>query len=258
MSSSEPDSVAVNRAVWTRSNAEYTDAQAAGAWARDDLLWGVWHRPESELRVLPDDVAGLDVIELGCGTAYMSAWFARHGARVVGVDPTPAQLETARRLQGETGIEFRLVEAPGEVVPLPDEPADLVVSEYGASIWAYPALWIPEAARMLRSRGLLVFLRGSTLAQVCAPDEGLVDTQLRRGYDELGRIDWQHDDGGIEYHQPPGELVDVLRGSGFELERLLELLAPADAADHPYYDFVPAAWARRWPAEELWVARRRR
>src|SRR6185312_7169696 len=148
MSSSEPDSVAVNRAVWTRSNAEYTDAQAAGAWARDDLLWGVWHRPESELRVLPDDVAGLDVIELGCGTAYMSAWFARHGARVVGVDPTPAQLETARRLQGETGIEFRLVEAPGEAVPLPDESADLVVSEYGASIWADPALWIPEAARM--------------------------------------------------------------------------------------------------------------
>ncbi len=42
------------------------------------------------------DVAGLDIVELGCGTAYFAAKLARRGARVVGVDPTPAQLETAR------------------------------------------------------------------------------------------------------------------------------------------------------------------
>ena len=57
------------------------------------------------------DVSGLDVVELGCGTAYFSAWLARRGARPVGVDITPAQLETARRLMAETGIEFPLVEA---------------------------------------------------------------------------------------------------------------------------------------------------
>ena len=62
--------------------------------------------PEREVGVL-GDVAGLDVIELGCGTAYFSAWLARQGARPVGVDVTPAQLETARRMQEETGSRSR-------------------------------------------------------------------------------------------------------------------------------------------------------
>src|SRR5437899_3332539 len=78
------------------------------------------------------DVSGLDVVELGCGTAYFSAWFAKRGARPVGVDPTPAQLASARRMQAETGIEFPLVQAPAERVPLPDASFDLAISEYGA------------------------------------------------------------------------------------------------------------------------------
>ena len=49
-------------------------------------------RPDSEVRVF-GDVAGLDVVELGCGTAYFSAWLVKRGARVVGVDPTPTQLD---------------------------------------------------------------------------------------------------------------------------------------------------------------------
>ena len=61
--------------------------------------------PETEIRML-GDVAGKDVVELGCGTAYVSAWLARRGARVTGVDLTAEQLETARRMQAEHGLEF--------------------------------------------------------------------------------------------------------------------------------------------------------
>ncbi|HEX7604645.1 MAG TPA: class I SAM-dependent methyltransferase, partial [Polyangiaceae bacterium] len=117
MSSPEPDSVGVNRAVWTRSNERWGDAKALDTWRAPEITWGNWAVPESELHALPDDLAGLDVAELGCGVAYFSAWLARRGARPVGVDPTPAQLETARRCQHETGIEFPLVEAYGEAVP---------------------------------------------------------------------------------------------------------------------------------------------
>ena len=113
------------------------------------------------------DVAGLDVVELGCGTAYFSAWLARRGARPVGVDVTPAQLDTARRMQEETGLVFPLVEANAEDVPLPDASFDLAVSEYGASLWCDPARWIPEAARLLRPGGRLVFLTNSMLATLC-------------------------------------------------------------------------------------------
>src|SRR5437764_1141525 len=83
--------------------------------------------------------------ELGCGTAYFSARLARLGARGVGVDVTPAQLETAQRMQEKFGLVFPLIEANAEAVPLPDASFDLVHSEYGASIWCDPYKWIPEA-----------------------------------------------------------------------------------------------------------------
>jgi ubiquinone/menaquinone biosynthesis C-methylase UbiE len=250
------DDTARNRAVWTQANAEYTDAQAREAWAQEEITWGVFAYAESEVRVLPD-VAGKDVVELGCGTAYISAWLARRGARVVGVDPTPAQLETARRCQLEFGLEFPLVEAGAEEVPLPDGSFDLAVSEYGASIWADPELWLVEAARLLRAGGDLVFLCNSPLSILCAPDEGATQERLLRPQFGMYRFEWPGADEGVEFHLPHGEMLRVLRKSGFDVLDLVELQAPEDATDHPYYDFVPAAWARRWPAEEIWKARRR-
>ena len=257
MSSSDPDYVAINRDVWTRSNAAYTDARALAAWQEEEITWGTWHVPESELRALPDDVAGLDVVELGCGTAYFSAWLARRGARPVGVDPTPAQLETARRCQGELGVEFPLVEAAAESVPLPDACADLVLSEYGASIWADPYRWISEAARLLRPGGWLVFLRNSTLSILCGPDEGHVEERLVRPQFGMYRFDWRGSDhGGIEFHLAHGDWIRLLLANGFQIENLIEIQAPADAVTHEYYEYVPAEWAKRWPSEEIWVARK--
>jgi SAM-dependent methyltransferase len=253
---SSSDSVEINRDVWTRSNEKYTDENAPAAWAQDEITWGTWHLPESQLCVLPD-VDGMDVVELGCGTAYFSAWLAKRGARPVGVDPTPAQLETARRMQAETGIEFPLVEAPAEFVPLPDSSFDLVLSEYGASIWADPYRWIPEAARLLRDDGWLVFLRNSTLAILCGPDIGQTEERLVRPQFGMYRFDWREDGGGIEFHLAHGDWIRLLRANGFEILDLIELQAPPDAETHEHYDYVTAEWARQWPAEEIWVARKR-
>jgi len=100
--------VARNRALWTIVNSEYTDGQADQAWAAAEITWGLFQVPERDLGVL-GDVAGLDVIELGCGTAYLSSWLARRGARPVGVDVTPAQLATAARCQERFGLAFPLV-----------------------------------------------------------------------------------------------------------------------------------------------------
>jgi SAM-dependent methyltransferase len=252
MSSPElPDYVPRNIAVWTKTNAEYTGPNARGSWAREDVSWGIFVIPESELGVL-GDVAGLDVVELGCGTAYFSAKLARLGARPVGVDPTPAQLATAREMQAEFGLDFPLIEAAAEAIPLPDASFDLALSEYGASIWADPYRWIPEAARLLRPGGRLIFLRNSTIVTLCQALDGATE-QLQRPLRELRRIEWP-DTGEVEFHLPIGELVDLLRQNGFQLDRLLELYAPEGAETHSYYDFVTGEWARQWPAEELWVA----
>jgi SAM-dependent methyltransferase len=241
--------------AWTRANADYTDARAEAAWAKDEVDWGVWHVPESELRALPD-VAGKEVVELGCGTAYLGAWLKKLGAtRVVGVDPTPAQLETARRCNQQFGLSLEFVEAFAEDVPLPDAAFDLAVSEYGASIWADPGRWIPEAARLLRPGGELVFLRNSTLAILCSPDEDLPATEtLQRPQFGMFRFQWP--DSGVEYHLPHGHWIRLLRANGFEILDLIEIQAPADAETHERYDYVTAEWARKWPAEEIWVARK--
>lgn len=75
--------------------------------------------------MLGGDVAGLDVVELGGGAAYWSAWFARRGARPAGVDLSEQQLATARELQAERGLDFALLHASAEAVPLPDASFDL-------------------------------------------------------------------------------------------------------------------------------------
>jgi SAM-dependent methyltransferase len=244
-----------NRGSWTEWAPEYAE-RAAAAWAEENITWGVWHAAESELRVLPE-LEGKDVVELGCGTAYISAWLARRGARVVGLDPTPAQLETARRMQQELELEFPLIEASAEDVPLPDASFDLVVSEYGASIWADPYRWIPEAARLLRPRGTLVFLVNGTIFMLCASDEEEPPgTELRRPYFGMHRFEWPDDD-SVDFHLGYGDWIRLLRSSGFELERLVEIQAPEDAEQHRFEALPTPEWARRWPSEEIWVARKR-
>jgi SAM-dependent methyltransferase len=218
----------------------------------------VWKVPEDELQVLPD-VRGLDVIELGCGTAYFGAWLKKRGARrVVGVDITPAQLATAREMDAKFGLGLELIEANAEDVPLPDASFDLAFSEYGASIWCDPYLWIPEAARLLRTGGEVVFMRNSTVQMLCSPDEGLTAERLVRPQKSMHRFDWTDEEEGAstEFHISGSEMFRLLRKSGFEIVDFRELFAPDNAVDHPYYKWVPAEWAKRWPAEEIWRARK--
>jgi ubiquinone/menaquinone biosynthesis C-methylase UbiE len=253
-----PDYAVRNRAVWTVSNAGYTASHAREAWATAEPHWGVWRQPEAEVRALPD-VHGLDVIDLGCGTGYFCAWLRRLGAsRVVGVDVTPAQLATAREMNGEFGLGLEFVEANAEEVPLPDASFDLAFSEYGASIWCDPNRWIPEAARLLRPAGQLLFLRTSSLVMVCSPDDEKVSEHLVRPLRGMLRLDW-HSEGieSSEFHIGGGEMFQLLLQTGFDVVDYRELYAPEDAVDHPYYSYVPAEWARRWPHEEIWRARKR-
>ncbi len=191
------------------------------------------------------------------GTAYVAAWLKKRGARrVVGIDITPAQLATARRLNAKYELGLELVEANAEATGLPDESFDLAISEYGASIWCDPYKWIPEAARLLRSGGELVFLRKSTLSVLCMPEAGTVQERLQRPQRGMHHLDWA-DTQEVEFHLGHGDLVPLLARAGFELVDLVEIFAPNGAKDHSYYSYVTAEWARKWPSEEFWRARKR-
>jgi len=108
------------------------------------------------LPVLPPGLAGVAAVELGCGSGYPSAWLGRRGARPVGVDVSARQLAIARRLQGEFGLRFPLIQADAERVPLDAGWAGLVISEYGASVWCDPCRRIPEVPQLRRGWVLTV------------------------------------------------------------------------------------------------------
>jgi SAM-dependent methyltransferase len=250
-----PDHVARNRAVWDQWAKDYV-AAAELNWKRPAPTWGIWSAPESDIGMFPPDLDGKDVIELGCGTAYVSAWMARRGALVVGIDNSEAQLETARRLQREHGLDFPLLHGNAERIPFPDGSFDFAISEYGACLWADPLLWVPEAARLLRPGGRLHFLTNSFLLMLCVPEEEgkpATDRLLRPAFG-MHRMEWPTDP-GVEFHLPHGEWVRLLRRCGFEIEDLVEVRPPADSKSR--YPFVTFEWSRQWPCEEVWKVRKR-
>jgi SAM-dependent methyltransferase len=252
---SESDYLERNREGWTKANAEYTAKRAHSDWSQNEISWGMCRAREAEVQMLPD-VRGKDVVELGCGTGYFGAWLKRNGAaRMVGVDITPAQLATARALNDELGLGIEYVEANAEQTGLPAESFDLAVSEYGASIWCDPYKWIPEAARLLRARGELVFLRNATLAILCATEDGVTSETLQRPQRGLHRLDWT-DDNTTEFQLGHSEWIRLLRSSGFEIIDLYESYATENTPDHTYYAWS-RNWAERWPWEEIWRARKR-
>jgi len=252
-----PEHVRANREAWDRYAHEYVD-RGRRNWA-EEPHWGIWHIPETELRLLPDDLAGKDVVELGCGTAYVSAWLAKRGARPVGIDNSPAQLETARLLQRESGLEFPLHLGNAEATPFADASFDYAISEYGAALWADPYAWIPEASRILRPGGELMLYTNGALLQLTVPDleaDGPAGTELLRPYFGMHRMVWP-DDTSVEFHLPHGEWIRLLRANGFEVERLVEVQVPVDAVSDEQWQFVTPEWASKWPSEEAWVARKR-
>ena len=244
-----------------RHNREFWDADAddyqavhGGDLAARALAWGAWRVPETELGVL-GDVSGLKVLELGCGAGQWSIALAVQAARPVGLDQSVVQLKHGRANRDAAGVVVPLVAASGESVPFADESFDVVFCDHGAMSFCDPEVTLPEVARVLRSDGLLAFC-GTTPLLYLTWDERRErqDTRLHRSYFELGRLELG--DGTIDFQIPHSEWFRLFREHGFVVEDLIELRPPEDATT-TYDDFAPHEWARRWPAEQIWKARKR-
>ena len=148
------------------------------------------------------------------------------------------------------------MQASAENVPLAGAAFDLAISEYGASIWCDPYAWIPEAARLLRPGGRLIFLVNSVQLMLSLPDEdGVPATErLLRPFFGMHRFEWP-DDESVEFHLGHGDMIRLLRRCGFDVEDLVEIRpAPGAAPSHP---IATLEWARQWPSEDVWKARKR-
>ncbi|MGH3091603.1 MAG: class I SAM-dependent methyltransferase, partial [Gaiellaceae bacterium] len=158
-----------NREFWDRQADDYQERHREHI-GRGEPRWGMWQLPEDELGVL-GDVAGKDVLELGCGAAQWSILLAGHGARVVGIDNSERQLEYARRALSAAGLEFPLVPGSAESLPFGESSFDVVFADHGANRFADPYGWVPEAARVLRPGGLLAFSGATPWEYLCWDSE---------------------------------------------------------------------------------------
>lgn len=241
-----------NRAFWDADADDYQAAHGSEL-AATALAWGVWRHPESELGVL-GDLTGCDVLELGCGAAQWSVGLRHAGVDAVGLDLSAVQLAHARRHATNRGVRLPLVQASGSAVPFVRESFDVVFADHGAFSFCPPAATVAEAARLLRPGGLLAFCASTPLLYLTWNESaGRQSDRLRRSYFELGRI--PHDEGTVDHVVPTGEWIRLFRRHGLVVEDLLELRAPAGAATS-FVDYVPPGWARRWPAEQIWRARK--
>ncbi len=245
--------VAINRDYWD-GMAEDWVAAGERLWACTVPEWGNWGVPDSELGLLPQDMAGMDTIELGCGTGYVSGWMARRGARVTGIDVSSRQLATARRLAEQHRADIEFIEGNAEAVEKPDGTFDFAISEYGAAIWCDPEVWLREAWRLLRPGGHLVFLGSHPMTIICSPMNGApCDFTLHRPYRDMDAVDWtavEIEPGGIEFNRSFEGWLRLFGEIGFAVRDYRELYAPETASGIRFP--IPAEWAKRYPCEQVW------
>lgn len=227
-------------------------------WALDVPTWGVWNNSETDVRLLPEDMTGMDAVELGCGTGYVAGWMTRLGAKVTAIDVSDKQLATARRLAAEHGAEITFIEGNAEATGLPDAAFDFAISEYGAAIWCDPDVWLREAWRILRPGGRLTFLGNHPLTLVCTPENGApAEAVLHRPYRDLTGVDWREveiEPGGVEFNRTMSGWMSLFREIGFEVLEYQELYPRPGYGDGDVH--VPREWSEKFPSEQVWSLRK--
>jgi len=241
-----------NRNYWDAESDNYQQRHGPFL-SRPEPRWGIWQIPESELEIL-GDIAGKDILELGCGAAQWSILLALRGAIAVGLDNSDRQLEHARRAVAAAGVDVTLVHASAEAVLLADASFDVVFCDHGAFGWADPYLVMPEASRLLRQGGLLAFSITSPIASLCFhPETDVMEPSLHRDYYGLHRLE---DDDSVNFQLPYGEWMRLFLSHGLDVEDLIEPRPEPDATS-TYWEQSELEWARRWPSECIWRARKR-
>jgi ubiquinone/menaquinone biosynthesis C-methylase UbiE len=237
-----------NRQHWNRISPSYQQEHDPQIGA-EPRLWGMFSIPDAHLNAL-GEVTGKRVLELGCGAGQWSRSLAAEGAIIVGLDLSEAQLAAAADAMG--AARYPLVQGTAEQLPFAPGSFDVVFCDHGGLSWAPPHLAMPQAARVMRPGGRLVFNVTSPLFAACYnSDTDRVATPLQHDYFGPGTIAEDHD--AVSYQLGYGDWIKTLRGAGLVIDDLIEP-RPAPGMRNGYMECDPPDWASRWPAEMLWVA----
>ena len=101
--------------------------------------------------------AGQRVLDVACGTGVVAITAALRGAKVCGLDLTPALLERAKKNAHIADANVEFIEGDAEALPYPDASFDIVLSQFGHIFAPRPAVAVKEMLRVLKRGGRIAF-----------------------------------------------------------------------------------------------------
>lgn len=217
--------------------AAYKEFRSSGLGLNDVLeqpaLWSM----------LPDSLAGLHVLDLGCGFGDFARNARKAGARsVLGIDCSERMLARAKELTTDSGIQYRCMSL--EQLDVESELFDVIASSLAIHyIFDYRA-FVRCVARVMKKRGRFVFSVEHPICTALARQRWICSETGEPLYWPIDdyrcegprRTRWFVDD-VIKYHRTVETYVNELLQAGFRLRELREP-APVEQAlnSNPTFD----------------------
>jgi SAM-dependent methyltransferase len=224
------ESVAANSAWWDADADDY-HVEHGEFLGVADFMWCPESLREADARLL-GDVAGRDVLEVGCGSAPCARWLAIEGARVTAFDLSAGMLRYAAAANEATGVDVPLVRANAERLPFASESFDIACSAFGGVPFvADVGATFREVARVLRPGGSWVFAVTHPMRWIFPDDPGPNGLHVTSSYfDRTPYVEVDADGHAtyVEYHRTLGDLIRALTGAGLTLVDLVEPEWPED------------------------------
>lgn len=245
------------RRSWNRAGTLYQERHAI---ATDTVYYGPLAPREDELNLL-GDVAGLRIVEIGCGGGQNSVVLARRGATVVGIDVSDDQIAFARDLAAAESVPVDFVRSDAaDLSFLASAAWDQVLAVYSFPYIEAIDLALAECARVLRTGGRLILSQDHPI-RACYWDETNQEETIlpARSYFDRRPLRWPFagtDVAMTSHHRTLAQWIDHLHGAGFAVGRLMEFPLPADLADEPWSDEYTAEIAAHLPQTLIIVAQK--
>ena len=204
--------------------ADYDGFAAAYSARNEKSLFNAYYERPEMVR-LAGDVAGLAVLDAGCGSGPLSQALRAKGAVVSGFDLSPAMVELARERLGEDA-DLRVADL-GAPLPYPDDRFDLVVASLSLHYVQDWASALAELRRVLKPGGRLTvsIIHPMVYAIVYPEADYFALTQYSEDYDYGDQTVWM-----TYWHRPLQDVLNAFIDAGFAIKTVTE---PPPVADTP-------------------------
>jgi len=243
------------RAVWNKITPHY---QKEHQIPTDFVHYGP-HCPNEDQLQLTGDVRGKHVLEIGCGGGQCSIAFAKRGAVVTGIDLSDKQIEFARRLAKQEGVEAEFLQGNVEdLSAIRDESQDLVFSAYALQFVEHMDRCFAEVARVLRHEGLFIFSLDHPFWYCLAENDLRIESSY---FDGTYWYRWEQEGMSsrprvTEHHRTLGEWYRLLLGAGLEVLEIVEPEPVERGSGQDWGDCYAPERQRMVPATIIWKARK--